>query len=135
MVGACIAFALTVAVGAQDKNMPMEKMNHMAAEKAYSGCVASSKTGSYTLTHPMTADTKNSMKTADAMKKDDAMAHDTMASDTMAPESLALSAAADVNLHKHVGHKVTVTGTDGDSMDGMATFKVKSIKMIAGSCS
>ena len=142
IISACIAFALTAAIGAQDKRMSMEKMDHMVTEKAYSGCVESSNTGSYTLTHSMVADAKNSMKTADSMKKDDPMMKtdsmkkdDAMAHDTMAPESLALSAAAGVNLRKHVGHKVTVTGTDGDSTNGMATFTVKSVKMIAGSCS
>ena len=142
IVGACVAFALTAAVGAQDKKMSMEKMDHMAVEKAYSGCVESTHAGSYTLTHSMIADAKNSMKTADSMKKDDPMMKtdsmkkdDAMAHDTMAPKSLALSAAAAVNLRKHVGHRVTVTGTDGDSVNGMATFKVKSVKMIAGSCS
>ena len=142
IVSACVAFALTTAVGAQDKKMSMAKMDPMAMEKAYSGCVESSNTGSYTLTHSMIAEAKNSMKTADSMKKDDSMMktdsmkkNDAMAHDTMAPESLALAAAAGVNLRKHVGHKVTVTGTDGDSMNGMATFKVKSVKMIAGSCS
>ena len=36
--------------------------------------------------------------------------------------------------HK-VGDKVTVTGSDGDSMNGMATFTVKSLKTIGKSCS
>jgi hypothetical protein len=130
IVGACVALGLTAAVGAQDQKMAMEKMDHMAMEKAYSGCVESSRSGSYTLTHSMIAVAKNSTKKADSMTKDDDMAHD-----TMAPESLVLSAAAGVNLRKHVGHKVTITGTDGDSMSGMATFKVKSVKAIGGSCS
>ena len=102
----------------------------------------SSQTGSYTLTHSMIADTKTSMKKADSMKtgdpamKTDSMKEDAaMAHDGMAPVSLALSAGSGVNLNKYVGHKVTVTGTDGDSMNGMATFKVKSLKMLGASCS
>jgi hypothetical protein len=131
IVGACVALAFTAVVGAQDKKKAGEKMDQMAMEKAYSGCVESSQTGSYTLTHWMIADAKKSMKKADSMK-DDSMKKD----DSMAPASLALSAAAaSVDLSKHVGHKVTVTGTDGDSMNGMATFKVKSLKMIDASCS
>lgn len=130
IVGACVAFAFTAAVTAQDKKMATEKMDHMAMEKTYSGCVESSQTGSYTLTHSMIADAKKSMKKTDSMKKDAAMAHD-----GMAPVSLALSAGSGVNLNKYVGHKVTVTGTDGDSMNGMATFKVKSLKMLGASCS
>ena len=38
IVGACVALAFTIAVGAQDKKMATEKMDHMAMEKAYSGC-------------------------------------------------------------------------------------------------
>jgi hypothetical protein len=126
IVGACVALAFTAGVGAQDKRMAREKMDHMAMEKAYSGCVEGSQTGSYTLTHWVMADAKKSMKKADSMKKDD----------SMAPAPLALSAAApSVDLSKHVGHKVTVTGTDENSMNGMATFKVKSLKMIGASCS
>ncbi len=57
-----------------------------------------------------------------------------MEKDAMAPTSLSLSATG-LDLSKHVGHKVTVTGTDSDRMDGMATFKVKSLKMLGSSCS
>ena len=122
IVGACVALAFTAGVGAQDKKMATGTMDHMPMAKAYSGCVESSQTGSYILTH---------MMKADAMTKADAMAHD-----AMAPASLALSAAApSVDLSKYVGHQVTVTGTDGDSMNGMTTFKVKSLKMIGASCS
>ena len=130
IVGGCVALVLTAAVSAQGTKMAMEKMDHMAMEKTYTGCVESNQMGSYTLAHPAIADATKSAMKADSMKKDDAMARD-----TMAPESTALSAAAGVNLRRHVGHKVTVTGTDGDSMNGMAAFQVKSVKMIAGSCS
>ena len=58
-----------------------------------------------------------------------------MAHDGMAPEPLALSAGSGVNLNKYVGHKVTVTGADGDGMNGMPTFTVKSLKMLGASCS
>ena len=137
IVGACVSMAFTAGLGAQDQKMGTVKMDHMAMEKTYSGCVESSQAGSYSLTHSMIADTKKSMKKGDStMKGDPMMKNDAMAHDGMAPASLALSVAAPgVNLSKHVGHKVTVTGTDGDSMNGMATFKVKSIKMIGASCS
>ena len=84
VVGACVAFALTAAVGAQDKKMSMGKTDQMAMEKTYSGCVARSNTGSYTLTHSMIADAKNSMKAADSMKKDDPM----MKADSMKKDRL-----------------------------------------------
>jgi hypothetical protein len=142
IVGACVALALTVAVGAQDKKTAMETMDHMAMEKAYSGCVERSQTGSYTLTHSAIAKAKTSTEKADAMKKsgqmmksDSMMKSDAMAQHGMASVSLALSAAGQgIDLSKHVGHKVTVTGTEGDSMNGMAAFKVKSLKMIGTSC-
>ena len=141
IVGTCVVLAFAAAAGAQDQKMATEKMDHMAMEKAYSGCVETSQTGSYTLTHSKIADPQKSMKKADSMttggsgmetdvmKDDHGMAHD-----GMAPASLALSAGSGINLNKYVGHKVTVTGTEGDSMNGMATFKVKSLKMLGGSC-
>ena len=67
-----------------------------------------------------------------AMAKD-AMAHDSMMKDATA-SSLGL-ASTSVDLAKHVGHKVTVKGVAGDTMGGMATFNVKSIKMVGESCS
>jgi hypothetical protein len=124
--GACIGVALAIGASAQDKNMAMEKMDHMAMmEKSYSGCVESSKAGSYTLTHMMDTTAKKSAK---SMKKDDAM--DKAA---MAPASLELS-APDFDLQKYVGRRVNVTGSDDDHMNGMATFKIRAIKVTAKSC-
>ena len=51
----------------------------------------------------------------------------------MMPPSLTVSAPGK-DLSKYVGHRLTVTGSDGDRMNGMATFKVKSLKTIATSC-
>ena len=130
VVGACCAFALTaVVVSAQDGHMSMDKKDHMPAEKAYSGCLESSQTGSYRLTHAMAADEKPSMMKSDSMEKDGAMGTDGMGS-----ESLSLSAPGK-DLKKYVGRRVTVTGTDGDAMNGMATFVVKSVKKTGGACS
>jgi hypothetical protein len=126
--GACCAVALTAVVSAQGKNMATNKMDPMSMEKAYSGCLERSEAGAYSLTHVMTAGTNKSLK------KDDAMAKDAMAKNTMAPASLSLSAAGK-DLSTYVGHKVTVTGHDGDSMNGMATFEVKSLKTSGVSCS
>ena len=55
-------------------------------------------------------------------------------SDAMMPASLSVSASGK-DLRKYVGHRVTVTGKDGDRMNGMATFKLKSIKTTGTSCS
>ena len=120
-VGACLAVAFTVVAGAQDKDT-MSKMDHMAMEKTYSGCIESSQAGSYSLTHVTAAGKKKAMKKS------------TMGADAMAPVSLDLS-AADLDLSRYVGRKVSITGSDGDSMNGMAAFKVKALKSIAASCS
>jgi hypothetical protein len=71
----------------------------------------------------------------ETMKKD-TMGKDAMAHDTMTPATLTLTGKA-VDLSKHVGHKVTVTGSAGpDAMEkGMSAFTVKSLKMVASSCS
>jgi hypothetical protein len=142
IVGACVALAVTAGVGAQDKKMATEKMDHMAMEKTYSGCVESRQMGSYTLTHSTIAAKKSMKPAAGAMKNDDHMMKtdsmkkdDAMTRDAMMPAALALSAAPGVDLSKHVGHKVTVTGTDGDSIDGMATFKVNAVNLVGASCS
>jgi hypothetical protein len=63
----------------------------------------------------------------------DSMAHDSMMKDAMA-STLGL-ASTSVDLAKHVGRKVIVKGVAGDTMGGMATLTVKSIKMVGSSCS
>jgi hypothetical protein len=125
ILGACVTVAmLGVALGAQDKMADTGKMDSMAKEQTYTGCVESAQAGRYSLTH---------VKSADAMKTD-SMKGDAMMKDSMAPESLGLSSSA-VDLSRHVGHKVSVTGAGGDTMGGMVTFTVKSLKMVAKSCS
>ena len=134
LLGVCVAAGLTATVLAQEKTMPMSQTDHMAAEKSYSGCIERGEANSYVLTHAVAVaakskDKKPAMKddgmmNEDAMKKDDAM---------MMTAPLHLSGASS-DLAKHAGHKVTLTGTEGDEMNGVATFKVKSLKMIAGSC-
>jgi len=135
--------ALSVSSGAQ-----AQKMDTMKAEMTYTGCLERSPEGAITLAHAMAsagAAKKPMAKTAmdhDSMTKDsmsqdsiakDSMAHDSMMNDSMAP-TLALSSTS-VNLAKHVGHKVTIKGVTGDTMGATATFTVKSIKMVASSCS
>ena len=110
----------------------------MGKEKTYTGCIAAGDVaGSYTLTHA----TAEMAMGHDAMKND-AMKKDTMGKDTMG-HSMAI-ASKSVDLAKHVGHKVSVTGPDngmgmamgkGDTMGkGMAAWSVTSIKMIAATC-
>ncbi len=108
-------------------------------DATYTGCIAAgTAAGTFVLTHVVD----------DHMGKD-AMKKDTMAKDTMAETTMPLISAS-VDLGKHLGHKVSVTGTVGhgkmdamgkDAMakDAMAkdgeAFTVKSLKMVAASCS
>ena len=139
MCGGFVAVVLAMApvVGAQDHKMD-DKMNKMKSEMSYTGCIEQSPDGGFTLGHAMasSATTKKSM-TGDSMAKEsmakDSMAHDSMMKDAMA-STLGL-ASTSVDLAKHVGYKVTVKGVAGDTMGGMATFNVKSIKMVGASCS
>jgi pentapeptide MXKDX repeat protein len=120
-------------------------MDKMAMKDAtYTGCVeAGGAPSSFMLTH-LAAD--DHMGT-DAMKKDtlkkDTMAKDGMSKDAMAPTTWSL-ASSSVDLSKHVGHKVTVTGSPAQStMDAMGkdlmgksapVFTVTALKMVAASC-
>jgi hypothetical protein len=132
-----VVLAMSPVVGAQDHKMD-DKMNKMKSEIGYTGCIEWSPDGGFTLGHAMasSATTKKSM-TGDSMAKEsmakDSMAHDSMMKDAMA-STLGL-ASTSVDLPKHVGHKVTVKGVAGDTTGGMATFNVKSIKMVGASCS
>jgi len=130
---AIAVFAMSAAAGAQDAKMDtMKKMDGMQSEQSYTGCVERSQDGGFTLAHAMTPDSK--MKKPTGMNS---MAKDSMAKDSMMMDSasaLALSSTS-VDLGKHVGHKVTVKGASGNTMGDMATFTVKSIKMLASSCS
>ena len=125
--GAVLAFAATAVMAAAGQSKPM------ASAKTMVGCVEKSESGSLTLTHAMAADDmdKSSMP-KDSMKKD-SMGKDSMAKDMMMP-AVELSSKK-VDLSKHVGHKVSLKGVSGDMMNGMATFTVDSLKMIAASCS
>ena len=122
---------------AQDK---MAKPTGMGKEKTYTGCIAAGDmTGTYTLTHA----TAEMAMGKDAMKKD-AMKKDTMGKDTMGKDAMAKPMAIEskaIDLAKHVGHKVSVSGPDRampmgkDTMGkGMAAWSVTSLKMIAGTC-
>jgi hypothetical protein len=84
-----------------------------------------------------------SMMKKDAMIKG-TMGKDGMSKDAMAPTTLTLMGSS-VDLSQHLGHKVSATGSLAhekmDAMDkgtmGKATsaFTVKSLKMVAATCS
>jgi hypothetical protein len=80
----------------------------------------------------------NSMKEPSTKKE---MAMDTMKKDSMMSTTLTLSSTA-VDLSKHVGQQVSVTGSLEPKMDSMdqgtkepAAFTVKSLGTASGSCS
>jgi pentapeptide MXKDX repeat protein len=143
----------SVAVGAQSggtmaKGDKMDKMEMMDAN--YTGCIeAGSAAGTFMLTHVATGDHMgNDMMKKDTMAKDtmtkDSMAKDGMSHESMAPTILTLTGSS-VDLSKHLGHKVSLTGSlTYDKMEAMekgtmgkstSTFTVKSLKMIASTCS
>lgn len=129
----CCAFttavlAMSAAAGAQDAKVEtMKKTDAMKSEQSYTGCIERSQDGGFTLAHAMASDSM--MKKPMAM---DSMAKDSMMKD--AAPALSLSSTS-LDLGKHVGHKVTVKGANGHTMGEMTAFTVKSIKMIASSCS
>jgi len=151
-VAVLVAAVLSVGVAAQsDGTMGKgDKMNEMEMKDAtYTGCVeVGSEPGSFTLTHLAAEDHMGS----DAMKKDemgkdtmkkDTMVKDSTSKDAMAPMALSLTGSS-VDLGKHLGHKVSVTGSPAhgkmamgkDTMGkGASAFTVKSLKMVAASCS
>jgi hypothetical protein len=152
-VAILIAAVSSVAVGAQSggtmtKGDKMDKMETMDAN--YTGCIdAGSAAGTFVLTHVATADHMGKdMTKKDAMAKDtmakDAMAKDGMSHESMAPTTLILTGSS-VGLSKHLGHKVSITGslahekmdaTEKGSMGkSTSSFTVKSLKMIAATCS
>lgn len=119
--------AMAPVVSAQGK---MAKSMEMGKEKSYTGCIEAGATaGSFTLTHAI-----------DAM----AMGRDAMKKDTMGKESMGMSMglmSKDVDLSKHLGHKVTVTGMDDKMAMGkdamgkdMHGFSVSAVKMVAANC-
>jgi len=142
-VAMLIAVVLSVTAIAQSRGTTakVDKMDKMGMkDTTHTGCVeAGSAPGTFMLTH-LTADDHMGK---DTMKKA-TMAHDTMGKDAMAPTTFSL-ASASVDLSKHVGHKVSVTGSSAHGqMDAMekdtmakstSAFTVKSLKMVAASCS
>jgi hypothetical protein len=141
-----VAYAATPYRGGDQMAKAMDK----PTPKTFEGCVAAGPTaGTFVLTHATEAAMGKDAMAKDSMK--DTMAKDGMSKDAMATsKTLALEGKA-VDFSKHVGHQVSVTGTDvaatpgamapNGSADGMAKmdaapqkFSVTSFKMIAAAC-
>jgi pentapeptide MXKDX repeat protein len=152
-VAVLVAAVVSVGVAAQSNGTMRngDKMTEMEMKDAtYTGCVeAGSEPGSFTLTHLAAEDHMgNAAMKKDAMGKDtmkkDTMVKDSMSNDAMAPMALSVTGSS-VDLGQHLGHTVSVTGSPAhgkmDSMGkdtmgkGASAFTVKSLKMVAASCS
>ncbi len=155
---------VTAAVAAQSngmmsKGMADGKMDKMSADKSYTGCVQKdAKTGAYSLSKVTTADAmmKDGMA-KDGMAKDNSMAMG-KGKDSMAGDMWLSVTSKDIDLSKHVGHKVTVVGSGAmpmamgkdmgmmasdksmakdKSMDKgmeMSSFAIKTLTMVSSSC-
>jgi len=135
------AFVISVSAAASAQSGKPMKDSAMADKMAttYTGCVeVINHGGSYLLTHiagqPMMPH-DDMMKTP---KKDDAGASSEMHGDHMMASAVALTGRSD--LSKHVGQKVTVTGSVSHGMsetmpNDRDTLAVTSLKVVAKSCS
>lgn len=155
---AVMAMSVTAAVGAQSAKAMHQPSKGDAMSVAYTGCVESvNHGGAFLLTK---IDSVHSMRDDKTMKHHDdmAMKHDDMAMksdaaktmqheqapmadekmDAMSAKSFAL--AGSTNLSKHIGQKVSVTGSLSDGSMGtmrqdLSTLTIKTLKVIAKSCS
>ena len=144
MWSAAIAIVVaSAAVGAQS-GKEMDKSMMGDKPMTYTGCVESvNHGGSYLLTH-LTEEHQLGMGHDVKMKKDsvlamkDESASSGMHGDHMMPSSLVLAGPSD--LKKHVGQKVTVTGSvskgsmDGGMKDELGTLTVGSLKAVGKAC-
>ena len=127
MMSSAVALAISAAVSAQSSDMKQSKMND-AMHTTYTGCVmAINHGGTFLLTH-----------FDNAPHDMHAEMHDEMRDDQMTMAAFVLTGRSD--LKKHVGHKVTVTGSVSHAMpatmpDGRDTLAISSLKMVAKSCS
>jgi hypothetical protein len=120
------AAVLSVGVAAQSGGTPAKghKMEMDVKDTTYTGCIEAGAWSTFTLTHLD--------KGKDAMKKD-TMGKGGTGKNAMAPTTLRLTATS-VDLSAHIGQKVSVTGPPAHGQ-GTADFAVKSMKMVAASCS
>ena len=131
---AVVAVSLTAAVGAQSTAAMGKPSQGDAMRMTYTGCVESVNHGAAFL---LTGVERGG---AESMHGDVAMKHreDVTVKDTKPSTSFALAGSA--NLSKHVGQKVSVTGSLSDGSTGtmrpdVSTVTVKTLKVIAKSCS
>ena len=156
---ALVAMSVTAAVGAQSEKAMGTPSNGDMMSMTYTGCVESVNHGGAFLLTKVDGVGAGSMHDDKAMKhhEDMAMKHDDMAMksdaaatmpqeqtpvadekmDAMVWKSFAL--AGSTELSKHVGQKVSVTGSLSDGSmgtlrQGLSTLTIKTLKVIAKSC-
>ena len=128
---ALVVVAVSAAVSAQSgKDMSEPRMGD-TMKMGYTGCVETvNHGGSFLLTH--IADDHQAMMHHDGAMKSESKMHD----DHMMPSAVVLTGRAD--LKKHVGQKVTVTGSLSRAMsetpNDRDTLAVASLKVVAKSC-
>ncbi len=148
---AVVAMTVTAAASAQSASTMKQPAKGDTMSMTYTGCVESVNHGAAFLLTKVDGGSSESMHGDMAMKHDDmAMKSDSaktmpheqmpMAGEKMAPMSSKSFALTGSNLGKHVGQKVSVTGSLSDgSMSAMhgdvSTLTVKTLKVIAKSCS
>jgi hypothetical protein len=138
-----VTMSVTAAVGAQSTSAVGKPSKGDAMTMTYTGCVESvNHGGAFLLTkidgpESMHDDMAKKTDAAKTMKPETTpMADEKM--DAMPSKSFAL--AGSVNLSKHVGQKVSVTGSVSEGSMGtmrqdVSTLTIKSLKVIAKSCS
>jgi hypothetical protein len=151
---AFVVVAVSAAVSAQSARQMNEATMADQLNMTYTGCVeAVNHGGSFLLTHvgddhqagpavkrmPTMMNHDAMMKTDSEMaKKDDPSASNEMHGDHVMPSAVVLTGRSD--LKKHVGQKVTVTGSLSHGMsetmsNAPDTLAVASLKVVAKSCS
>jgi len=164
----CVAIqaAAVASLAATQSSGDMKMSQENVSAVMYTGCIeAASPGGTFTLTHVAAVDgmskagmskdgmSKNDMAKGGMSKNDmakDGMAKDSMKADTMsmekmdhdsmAPAVIGLMTKPSIDLKKHVGQRVSITGIpvhgqmNGAGTD-VASLNVASVKTIAKSCS
>ena len=125
---AAVLSSVGVAAQSGDTMAKGDKMGKMTMKDAtHTGCIeAGTAPGTFTLTH-LAADDHMAK---DAMKKE-TMTKESMSKGAMATPTLSLTSTS-ADLSKHLGHKVSVTGSHDKAT---SPFVVKTLKMVAASCS
>jgi hypothetical protein len=133
---AIVIVAVSAAVGAQSGKQMDKSMMGDKTPMMYTGCVESvNHGGTYLLTH-LAEDHQMAMGHDGKMKNESASSD--MHGDHMMPSSLVLAGPSD--LKKHVGRKVTVTGSvskgsmDGGMKSDLETLTVGSLKVVGQAC-